>query len=191
GPTAPSAFWRQRDVVRALTFDTPGVRPPSTDLPGDYVRAMIDLQRQNPVGSAHALELPIVMARRLVTAIASLEREIAVLNRDASAEETAHVAARLANLSEGVSTMRDEHQSLIEIVQRELQLLGRMNQRKVLARNEQAALFDLLRELWAELVRFTDSSGNHSATAARVGELMEQGAALLATQPAPTPVAKV
>jgi len=191
GPTAPSAFWRQRDVVRALTFDSHGVRPPATDLAGDYVRALLDLQRQSPAESAHAIELPAIMAQRIVEAITSLEREIAVVNRDASAEESARVAARLSALAEGATTMRDEHQALIEIVQRELQLLRRMNHRKMLALNEQAALFDLLRELWAALVRLTDTWGNHSTTAARIDELMEQGAVLLSSQQPPIPSGKI
>lgn len=190
GPTAPSAFWRQREIARALKFDSPGIRPPALDLPSDYVRAMQDLKLQSTPEIASVVEMPIGMARRLATSIASLDREIAVLNRDASPEESARVAARLAALTENVTTIRDEHQALIDIVQRELELLRRMNHRKLLAQNEQMRLFDLLREMWAELVRLTDGAGNHAHTAARVSELMEQGAALLASQHPPTPNGK-
>jgi len=177
GPTAPSAFWKRRDIVRLLRLSSPGVRPPEPDVPADFVRAIEELQRTTANDSARATHPPLDMARRLLKAIVDIDREIHALDRDAPPAELTRLNARLAMLREEHSstTRSEQHNALVAIVESEIALLRDIQQRKVLAQNESAALFDLIRALYT-----TCSDGLYSETGARVRDLLDKGNALLA-----------
>lgn len=175
GPTAPSAFWKRRDIARLLRLTSPGVRPPQPDVPADFVRAIEDLQHSTASGSAQAMDRPVDLARRLLKAIADIDREIVALDRDAPPAELTRLNARLVMLREATHTTNsDQHHALVAIVESEIALLRDIQQRKVLAQNESAALFDVLKALYS-----TCSDGLHTNTGARVHDLLERGNALL------------
>lgn len=186
GPTVSSDFWKQPDVVQALQADASGVRAPAHDVPSDYVRAIEEVMRASAIGAAAAREQPVIMARRITSALSSLSREVSLLERDASREAIDRVSARLASLTSGLPNAREEHRELIIIVESELQLLRRMEQRRVLALNEHSELFAVLREMW-EVVSHQQLSANDAAQSSRLSNLMHDGAQSLARQASITP----
>lgn len=181
GSTAPSAFWKRREVVRLLRYTQPGVRPPERDVPQDYVRAIDDLKRICPAEIAYALDEPAAMAHQLARIIADLDREIGVLEHDAPTAELARADARLVRLrgESSPAVQTEQHRALIGIVESELTLLREIQQRKVLAQNESAKLFVVLKSIWTELLKLSDSSGAHPDTASRVAELVHEGNQML------------
>lgn len=185
GPTVSSEFWRQQDVVQSLEADAAGVRAPAHDVPSDYVRAIDEIMRTRAVSSTDARERPVIMARRITSAISALAREVSLLERDASREAIDRVSTRLASLTSGLPNAREEHRELIIIVESELQLLKRMEQRRVLALNEQSELFDVLREMWA--VVSEHPSTNDAVVSSRLASIVETGAQLLGKQAPVTP----
>lgn len=186
GPTVSSDFWKQPDVMQALHADASGVRAPAHDVPSDYVRAIEEVMRASATVAADAREQPVIMARRITSALSSLSREVSLLERDASREAIDRVSTRLASLTSGLPNAREEHRELIIIVESELQLLRRMEQRRVLALNEQSELFAVLREMW-EVVSHQQLSANDAAPSSRLSNLMHDGAQLLARQAPITP----
>lgn len=152
GSTAPSAFWKRREIVRSLRRAGSGVREPELEVPADYLRALEDLQRAGTHESSFALDNPIAAAREFVQSITALEREIAELERNAPASELTRVTDRLASLRTNSTTSPSAQQrALADVVTKELELLRGLQQRRALAASERTVLFDRLRSLWTEL----------------------------------------
>lgn len=154
GSTAPSAFWKRAEIMRSLRVRKSRVREPEREIAADFVRAMKDLQRLSAAESAATLDKPIADAEHMVGAIATLEREIAELDRDAPDAEVDRVARRLASLRAGTDSAPTEQQrALADIVCEELALLRRIQQRRILAVNEREELFRALRSAWTNISR--------------------------------------
>ncbi|MEO7997160.1 MAG: serine/threonine-protein kinase [Gemmatimonadaceae bacterium] len=152
GSTAPSAFWKRREIMRSLRQAGSSVREPEAEIPADYLRAMEDVQRASAHEASTTFEKPISAARDLVNSITALEREIAELERNAPASELARVTDRLASLRANSSTPQSEQQrALTDVVTKELELLRGLQQRRSLAATERVALFDKLRALWIDV----------------------------------------
>lgn len=158
GSTAPSAFWKRPEILRSLRISKSRVREPQRDIPADFVRAIEDLQRLSPIETAATLHEPIAEARRLVSAIATLEREIAELERDAPDAEMNRVADRVESLrANTVGAQSEQQRALADVVSRELALLRGIQQRKVVAVNERTELFNALRALWMNVSRASET----------------------------------
>lgn len=181
GPTAQSTFWRRPDVVRQLQLATPGVRPPDVQVPNDFVRAMLELQRVRHNENSHLLEAAIALARRIPPALTGINREITDFERDAPPAEVVRLNARLSALRNATpSTVQlVQHSALVTIVESEIALLHAIQQRKTLAVNDAVALSDVLKALWNALLRAEDYPGEHAAAESQVATVVRTGTELL------------
>jgi hypothetical protein len=183
GSTASSNFWQRPNIVRILSRQSNGVRPPDSHVPSDFVRAMEDLQRSGARDDAGIIAQAAALARQFVSAIANLQREIAGHERDAPREESTRLALKLQSLEERPAAERTgQHEALMAIVQHELDLLRTIQQQKILSEHRLAAMRDMLRALWTELLTFTDDASAGPDSAARIAELIRKGSALLNTE---------
>jgi hypothetical protein len=155
GATADSTFWSRADIGRWLRPRSPGVRPPERDVPSDYVRAIMELERVHADGEARANQTLSVMAHQLIAAITAFDERIAAADRDAPESEVRRVTERIATLESaphGHETS-DTRAALIALVRNELAMLQALRAARAAAVDERASRFEELKALWRESVR--------------------------------------
>ena len=154
GSTAPSRGWDAPHLSTLLSARAGEVRPPRANDAADHVRAIIDLAATLPA-SAAALGREAERAARIAGArIEESRREIAALGRQGSSAEIDRLVAHLGTL-EAASDDADERE-LAELLQRQIDVVQRMQLRCELLTQERAHTFQLVRALWRRLILVRD-----------------------------------
>lgn len=148
--TAPSAFWQEREVARLLSPAGQLVRAPDIGDAADHVRAVLELIRRFPVPLATVGTVARTAAQRQSDAVAQLDRDIALLERDASYAEAERLEHRLELLAV-VEVTSSEHLELGDTLRRQLELLRRMQGRHSLLLSRRAELIAHLHALWLQM----------------------------------------
>ena len=147
GPTIEARFWG-RPQISALLTRTSGqvaceVDQPQT--PHDYLRGISDVA-ELLAGPARSLGSDAVAAaRQLVGSIDALDKEIAMLARDADPAEMSRLEQRLAALGE--QTTDDDEQQMHRLLESQLELLRRLGARLEGASTDRAHRVGILRTL--------------------------------------------
>ena len=147
GPTIEARFWVRPQIAALLTHAAGQVScdadQPQT--PHDYLRAISDVAERLG-GSARALGSDAVAAaRQLVVSIDALDREIAMLARDADPTEVSRLEHRLSALGE--QTTDDDEQQMHRLLESQLELLRRLSARLEGASTDRAHRVGMLRTL--------------------------------------------
>ena len=186
GPTAPSSFWKRRDIARLLRVARSRVRAPEAEIPADYVRAFEELARVSSPEIEGVVELSTTFARNATGVIAALDREVAILEHDASPAERARLGARLSALRQNTPSgaLAQSHQALIAIVESEVALLLDLHERRLLAQNESSELFIIIKSMWTEMQKLSDGAGTDAGASSEpatcMARLLQRGNELLA-----------
>jgi predicted Ser/Thr protein kinase len=148
GPTIEARFWGKPQIESVLTRlpPRPGARDDAQpETPHDYLRAILEAA-ERLTGDARALGSDAVAAaRQLVGAIDALDREIAMLARDADPVEVSRLEQRLAWLDEGAAD--DDEQQMRLLSGQQLELLRRLTARLEAATTQRAHHVGMLRTL--------------------------------------------
>jgi serine/threonine protein kinase len=143
GPTADRSVWKQPDLAALLA--PPGEaanKPPAT--PGEYPTALSRIAA-GLSGDAHSVAVAAALAAgRFAEEIARIDRSLPGLERDADPQECQRVEARLKALAPDT----DERRELLDILQKERDLLKRCAQRLEEARAGRAKNLEALNSLW-------------------------------------------
>ncbi len=155
GATADSTFWSRADIGWWLRPRSPSVRPPERDVPSDYVRAIMGLDRVHVDGGAPANQTRSAKAHQLIAAITACDERIAAADRDAPASEVRRVTERIAALESAPHRHEtsDTRTALIVLVRNELAMLQGLRAARAVAVDQRASRFDALKALWRERAR--------------------------------------
>ena len=147
GPTLESRFWG-KPQIEALLARPPrqGVRDDAQpETPHDYLRVILE-SAELLRGDARALGSDAVgAARQLVGAIDALDKEIAMLARDADPIEVSRLEQRLSWLDE--NAIDDDEQQMRLLSEQQLELLRRLTTRLEAATSQRAHHVGMLRTL--------------------------------------------
>ena len=167
GATTRSPGWSEPHIARLLV-PADGVRQPDRDSPTDHLRAIEELAsllaEPNTAMALNARDT----AQLIVHAIERSDLEIASLRTTASDAEidrlTAHAADLRATGGAGAS-------ELTALVERQLELVLQMRDRRELVLRQRAKLMNLLRGIWSQLSTIRDAED-----ARRMKELLADAA---------------
>jgi hypothetical protein len=147
GPTIETRFWG-RPQISGLLNRPPGARacdPEQAQLPHDYLRSISEAAELLE-GPARALGSDAVSAaRQLVSSIDALDKEIAMLARDADSSEVSRLEQRLSALADHV--MDSDEQQMRVLLEGQLELLRRLSSRLDGATAHRAHCIGMLRTL--------------------------------------------
>ena len=170
GATAPSPGWMTPSIARLLSHETGRSRPPERDTPADHKRAIVDLIPMLPAVAAGVGTEAVVQARRLLAEIESCDVEINALERDAGATETERLTARLTELESSTAEHRAARRELVELVQRELDIVRGLRVAGDLLSRRRTRLFTFMRGLWTQLCIVRDSPADDATVLAALIE---------------------
>ena len=159
--TAPAAFWQDLQVARLLSPAGQMVRPPEPGVAADHIRAVLELTRKFPVQLKSVTQVVSNAAQQQANGIASVDREIAMLARDASPAEADRLELRLASLAPD-EAMSTEHRELGNTLRHQLELLRRMQGRHSLLLARRSELFAHLRAVWSQLAALVERGTTES-----------------------------
>jgi serine/threonine-protein kinase len=154
GSTAPSRGWDAPHLSTLLMARGGEVRPPRANDAADHVRAIIDLASALPASAAELGRDAERAARAAGARMDESQREIAALARHGSSAELDRLVAHLGTL-EATSDDVDECE-LAELLQRQIDVVQRMQLRCELLTHERARTFQLVRALWRRLILVRD-----------------------------------
>ena len=147
GPTIEARFWG-RSPIAALLDRPSGVRTSDAEqvqTPHDYLRSISD-SAELLAGSARALGSDAVAAaRQLVNAIEALDKEIATLARDVDPAEVSRLEQRIS--AKGEDATDDDEQQMRVLLERQLELLRRLDARLEAATAQRERHIGMLRTL--------------------------------------------
>jgi predicted Ser/Thr protein kinase len=163
GATAPSPGWATPAMVRLLAPATGASRPPERDTPAEYRRAILDVVALLPAAAAGAGAESAMTARRLSDELEACDAEIDRYGRAASASEIDRLGGRLLALEADSAADSGEHQDLITLVRRELDLVRQMRAGCEVISQRRTRLFNLMRGLWTQLCVVRDGAADDPA----------------------------
>ena len=147
GPTLEARFWAKPPIEAVLA------RPPRSvarddaqpETPHEYLRVILEAA-ELLTGDARALGSDAVAAaRQLVGAIDALDKEIAMLARDADPIEVSRLEQRLSWLDDGADD--DDEQQMRRLSEQQLELLRRLTARLESATSQRSHHVGMLRTL--------------------------------------------
>ncbi|MBW8768800.1 MAG: serine/threonine protein kinase [Gemmatimonadetes bacterium] len=154
GSTSPSRGWDAPHLAALLSARAGDVRPPRANDAADHVRAIIDLASALPANAASLGRDAERAARAAGARLEESQREIAALARHGSAAELDRLVAHLGTL-EAAPDDADESE-LADLLQRQIDVVQRMQLRCELLTHERARTFQLVRALWRRLILVRD-----------------------------------
>jgi hypothetical protein len=154
GSTAPSRGWDEPHLAALLSPRAGEIRPPRADDPADHVRAIIDLVSTLPASAVELGRDAVYAARGAGARIEDSQREIATLAHHGSAIELDRLVAQRGAL-EAASEDADVR-DLAELLQRQIDVVQRMQLRCELLNHQRAHTFQLIRALWRRLILVRD-----------------------------------
>ena len=148
GPTIETRFWT-RPQISGLLNRPAGARACAVadqlEMPHDYLRNILEAA-ETLSGHARALGSDAVSAaRQLVSSIDALDKEIAMLARDADATEVSRLEQRISVLAE--HAVDSDEQQMRMLLESQLELLRRLNSRLEGATAHRAHCVGMLRTL--------------------------------------------
>ena len=155
GSTAPSRGWDEPHLASLLSARAGEVRPPRVNDPADHVRAIIDLVSTLPASAAELGRDAERAARAAGLWMEESEREIATLARHGSSTDLDRLVAQLGALEADAPDDADERE-LAELLQRQIDVVQRMQLRCELLTHQRARTFQLVRALWRRLILVRD-----------------------------------
>jgi len=158
GSTAPSRGWDEPHLAALLSPRAGEIRPPRADDPADHVRAIIDLVSTLPASAVELGRDAVYAARGAGARIEDSQREIATLAHHGSAIELDRLVAQRGAL-EAASEDADVR-DLAELLQRQIDVVQRMQLRCELLNHQRAHTFQLIRALWRRLILVRDVAVN-------------------------------
>lgn len=171
GPTLASPEWNEPPLRRLLAPETGTVREPDRDSPADYLRAIRELLPMLPAETGDNGMQALATAEGVLQAIELRDNELARLSRDAGPSEADRLGAQLDALrSEDAGDTR-ERAELRQLVQHQLDIVRRMQNRRELVMRERASLVDLLRNLWTLVCATGESHDRDSGASERLRAL--------------------
>jgi hypothetical protein len=154
GSTAPSRGWDEPHLAPLLRARAGEIRPPRVDDAADHVRAIVDLVSTLPTSAAELGRDAERAARAAGVRIAESQREIATLAHHGSAAELDRLVAQLGALE--AASDDAEARELAELLERQIDVVQRMQLRCELLTHQRARLFQLVRALWRRLILVRD-----------------------------------
>ena len=154
GSTAPSRGWDEPHLASLLSVRAGEIRPPRVDDAADHVRAIVELVATLPASAAEIGRDTERAARAAGVRIEESQREIAALSRHGSAAELDRLVAQLGALE--ADSDDAESRELAELLQRQIDVVQRMQLRCELLTHQRARLFQLVRALWRRLLLVRD-----------------------------------
>ena len=156
GSTAPSGEWSAPRLSSMLAARPGEARPPYADDAADHVRAMVDLAALVTASVAGLAHEAAHAARELGARIDEIDEEIATLSRHGAASEVDRLTTQLVALEAAPDGA--ERRELSELLQRQIDVVQRMQVRCELLAARRAHLFELLRALWRRLAMLRDAA---------------------------------
>ncbi len=178
GATTPSPGWTEPHIARLLA-PVSGIRAPDRDSAADHHRAMKDLLEVLPAEHRTLGTLALDLVRRLADAISASDEELASLAHVASDEELDRLMAQRATFEESTGRATLEQRELMELVQRQLDLVRRIRDRAEALARHRARMFSLLRGLWTR----ADALRDGGVASAPMRALLDEVSAVLAREP--------
>jgi len=154
GSTAPSRGWDEPHLASLLSVRAGEIRPPRVDDAADHVRAIVELVATLPASAAEIGRDTERAARAAGVRIEESQREITALSRHGSAAELDRLVAQLGALE--ADSDDAESRELAELLQRQIDVVQRMQLRCELLTHQRARLFQLVRALWRRLLLVRD-----------------------------------
>ena len=154
GSTAPSRGWDEPHLASLLSARAGEIRPPRVDDAADHVRAIVELVATLPASAAEIGRDTERAARAAGVRIEESQREITALSRHGSAAELDRLVAQLGALE--AESDDAESRELAELLQRQIDVVQRMQLRCELLTHQRARLFQLVRALWRRLLLVRD-----------------------------------
>ncbi len=154
GSTAPSRGWDEPNLSALLSARGGEVRPPRVDDAADHVRAIVDLVAVLPASAAELGRDAEHAARIAGARIEESQREIVALSRHGSSAELDRLVAQLGALEAAPDDA--ERRELTELLQRQIDVVQRMQLRCELLTHQRARTFQLVRALWRRLLLVRD-----------------------------------
>jgi hypothetical protein len=155
GSTAPSRGWDEPHLSSLLSARAGEVRPPRVNDAADHARAIIDLVSTLPASAVELGRDAERAARAAGAWIEESEREIAMLARHGSSTDLDRLVAQLGALEAEAPDDADERE-LAELLQRQIDVVQRMQLRCELLTHQRARTFQLVRALWRRLILVRD-----------------------------------
>jgi serine/threonine-protein kinase len=155
GSTAPSRGWDEPHLASLLSARSGAVRPPRPDDAADHVRAIVDLVSTLPAPAAELGRDAERAARAAGARMDESQREVAALARHGSSTELDRLVAQLGALEATAPEDADELE-LAELLQRQIDVVQRMQLRCELLTHDRAHTFQLVRALWRRLILVHD-----------------------------------
>ena len=151
GATSTSPGWSEPHIARLLD-PTDGVRQPDRDSPGDHLRAIEELVPTVPDSLGAIASMARGTAHSLVQAIDGCDATIASLGTLASDAEIDRLTTRLAELrGTAGGTGAAGTNELAALVNRQLELILQMRDRREVVSQQRARLLNFLRGVWSHL----------------------------------------
>jgi hypothetical protein len=154
GSTAPSRGWDEPHLASLLSVRAGEIRPPRVDDAADHVRAIVELVATLPASAAELGRDTERAARAAGVRIEESQHEITALSRHGSAAELDRLVAQLGALE--ADSDDAESRELAELLQRQIDVVQRMQLRCELLTHQRARLFQLVRALWRRLLLVRD-----------------------------------
>ncbi len=171
--TVSSAFWREPAIANLLSSSAASVRPPDPTVASDHARAVEELVRRFPSTLEPVGRTALRAVQHRLSGIAKLERDMALLARDASPVEINRLNARLAALAASESLSAD-HRALIDTVQHEIDLIRKIQGQHTLAAAKRSAQVAELRSLWTQLTALVDAERQGDAVVRMATERVQR-----------------
>ena len=159
GTTSPSPRWREPAMARLLRAPDGRQAPAPDDAPAHLRAIEVLLAHANArevVGTAQ--RDPLASARRVADAIRASDAEIAALEKSADTAELDRLTMRSGALA-AQARPSPEHLQLMELLERQLDVVHRMQARREELKAARARLMRLLRVLWAQVQAADAASG--------------------------------
>jgi serine/threonine-protein kinase len=150
GATTPSAGWSTPIMRRLLVTPAHDVRPPDRDDAADHRRAIADVAARLSAPHAELGAMVSSAATRVAAAVDACDDERAWLETHASPVAIDRLSAQLGALRSATTTI-PEAEELTQLLQRELELVRRMQVRMESLAQRRVQLLQVLRGLWRHL----------------------------------------
>jgi serine/threonine-protein kinase len=157
GATTTTPGWSEPHIARLLV-PADGVRKPDRDSPGDHLRAIEELVSSMAEPRLAVATAARDTARALVQAIESCDVEMASLSALSGDAEIDRLTAHAAELRSPVlKTGARRSEELAVLVERELELVLQMRDRREVVSQQRGKDMNLLRGIWSQLSAIRDA----------------------------------
>jgi hypothetical protein len=153
-PALPGAFWKRPEIARLLE---PVVRPQRTSpalapkTPHEMLRAIADAAQSFSGPAREAGTEAVVSARRLVTSLEEIDREIEGFDRDADVTELQRLEQRIAALGDASPGEPESHRQMRTLLTSQRDLVGSLLTQREAAQARRARLLRTVETLWRRL----------------------------------------